>query len=288
MNPRGAILALLGASLLFALAAACVKALEGGVPLAQVVLFRSLFALPFLWPLLRQAGGLRALRTRHPWGHAARAACGLVGMAGAFHGYATLPLATVTALGFTMPFFLALLAWPLLGERVGWAKALPIAAGFAGVLLMVGLPAAGEAGPVLAVLAGALGWAGAMITIRRLGASGEPNVAIVLWFALASSAVALLWSLPGWAWPTPAQWALLAAVGGVSAAAQVLMTEAYRRAEATLLAPFEYVGILWTTALGLLLWGERPDLWDAAGAALLVGAGLWLWRREAANAPRRR
>lgn len=281
VNHSRAVLAVLGASLLFALAAACVKALEGGVPLAQVVLFRSLFALPFLYPLLLRAGGFQALRTRNPWGHAARTAAGLVGMGGAFYGYATLPLATVTALGFTMPFFLALLAWPLLGERVGRDRALAILAGFGGVVLMVGLPLSGAAGPVLAVLAGALGWAVAMITIRRMGAAGEPNVAIVLWFALGSSLVALLWSLPGWEWPTPRQWVLLAAVGGISAAAQVLMTEAYRRAEATLLAPFEYVGIVWTTAIGLLLWGERPDAWDLAGAAVLVGAGLFLWRRGA-------
>jgi drug/metabolite transporter (DMT)-like permease len=279
---RRAILSVLGASVLFALAAACVKALGGEVPLAQVVLFRSLLSLPFLWTLLRAAGGLRALRTRNPLAHVLRTAAGLVGMAGAFYGYATLPLATVTALGFTMPFFLALLAWPLLGERVGFARAAAVLVGFGGVLLMVGPTGGGVAAvPVLAVLAGAVGWAVAMIVIRRMGEAGESNAAIVFWFAIGAALVASLAAIPGWVWPSAWQWLLLLAVGGVSAMAQVLMTAAYRKAEPTLLAPFEYAGIVWTTALGLLLWAEAPDLWDAAGIAVLVGAGLFLWRWEA-------
>lgn len=97
MSPRSqarrAITLVLGAAMLFAAAAACVKALQGGIPLAQVVLARSAFALPIMLPLLWRAGGWSALRTLHPMGHAQRIFWGLIGMAGAFHGYATLPLA---------------------------------------------------------------------------------------------------------------------------------------------------------------------------------------------------
>ena len=110
---RRAILLVMGAAMLFACAAACVKALQGGIPLAQVVLARSVFALPVMLPLVWRAGGWQALRTNNPMGHAGRILWGLIGMAGAFHGYATLPLASVTALGFTMPLFLTLLAVPL-------------------------------------------------------------------------------------------------------------------------------------------------------------------------------
>ena len=134
---RRAILSILMAAILFALAAACVKALHGAVPLAQLVLFRSLFAFPVLLPLLSQAGGWPALRTSNPMGHAWRTLFGLVGMAGAFYGYSTMPIATVTALGFTMPLFLTLLAVPLLGERVGWRRGSAVIVGFTGVLIMV-------------------------------------------------------------------------------------------------------------------------------------------------------
>ena len=277
-----AVLSILGAALLFAGAAACVKALDGAVPLAQLVLFRSLFAFPVLLPLLRHAGGWSALRTSNPMGHAWRTLFGLIGMAGAFYGYTTMPLATVTALGFTMPLFLTLLAVPLLGERVGWRRGSAVLVGFMGVLLMV-RPAGADAVafiPSLIVLAAALAWALAMITIRRMGESGESGVAIVLWFALGSSVVALLASLPGWVWPSAWQWPLLLGIGLVSALAQLLMTEAYRSGETTLVAPFEYSGIIWTTLLGALIWAEAPDGWDAAGIAILVASGLYIWWRE--------
>ncbi|MCX8134640.1 MAG: DMT family transporter [Roseococcus sp.] len=280
---RRAILAVLGAALLFALAAACVKALGGAIPLAQLVFFRSVLALPLLLPLLLAAGGLAALRTTRPMGHLFRTLFGLGGMLAAFYGYATLPLAMVTALGFTMPLFLALLAAPLLGERPAAVRLAAALAGFAGVVLML-RPWRGDAPPtlpVLVVLAGALAWALAMITIRRLGAAGESGVAIVLWFALGSSVLSLFAALPVWVWPDARQWALLLGVGVVSALAQLLMTEAYRKGETTLVAPFEYSGILWTTLLGLLLWAEAPDGWDALGVLVLIGAGLALWRLDA-------
>jgi drug/metabolite transporter (DMT)-like permease len=279
---RRAILAILGAAILFAAAAACVKALDGAVPLAQLVLFRSLFALPVLLPLLRRAGGWRELRTTNPAGHVWRTVFGLIGMAGAFYGYATMPLAAVTALGFTMPLFLTVLAVPLLGETVGWRRGLAVLVGFGGVLLMVRPWGLGEMPlmPSLIVLAASLSWALAMITIRRMGEAGESGVAIVLWFALGSAAVAAIASLPGWVWPTATQWLLLLGIGMVSALAQLLMTEAYRSGEPTLVAPFEYSGIVWTTLLGAFIWAEAPDAWDGAGILILVASGLYIWHRE--------
>jgi len=276
---------------LFAAAAAAVKALDGALPLSEVVLFRNLIPLPVLLLLahLRQPGGLGpVLRTRHPRRHAERLAAGLVGMYGSFYGYAHLPLATVTALNFTMPLFLTGLSVLLLGERVGRLRAAVAAAGFLGVLLMVQPGGEGSFQPaaVAAVLAAALGWALAMISIRRMGESGEPGITIVLWFAIGAAAVSGLLAIPVWVPPTPTQWALLGAVGLVSIGAQILMTAAYRAQDSTLLAPFEYSAILWTTALGALVWSEVPDLLDLAGFLVLVAAGITIWRLDVI-APRR-
>jgi drug/metabolite transporter (DMT)-like permease len=286
LTPAGArrgILHVLGAAAAFALAAACVKGLGGEIPLAQVILCRNLFAIPALLPLLRAAGGWAALRTSHPLAHAQRLGWGLLGMVGAFWGYATLPLATATALGFTMPLFLTLIAVLFMGERLRWRRSLAVFCGFLGVLVVVRPGGAGGLDLVAAgmVLLGAFGWAMAMVTIRRMGALGEAGVSIVLWFAFSAAAVAAVASLPVWVWPTPAQWALLAGCGVVSALGQVLMTEAYRSGEASLLAPFEYSGILWTALLGAVLWAEVPDGAGFAGILILVGSGLYIWRREA-------
>lgn len=280
---RRAILCVLGASALFTVAATLVKAVAPYIPVAEIVFFRSAVAAVVLLPLIRGQGGWVALRTRRPLGHLMRTATGLAGMFGAFYGYATLPLATVTALGFAMPLFLTALSIPLLGERVGPRRGAAVLVGLAGVLVMIqpwrtvdALPL----GPVLVVVAGVGAWALAMISIRRMGQAGERNITIVLLFTLACTVLSGVLVIPVWVTPSGWQWAALLGVGLFSAGAQMLMTEGYRTGEATLLAPFEYGAIVYTTALGLLIWGERPDLGDLAGIAILVGSGLYIWHRE--------
>ncbi|HYF08496.1 MAG TPA: DMT family transporter [Acetobacteraceae bacterium] len=281
---RRGVLLVLGAAGGFCVAAAFAKALGTAVPVAEVIFFRNLFAVLALLPLMLATHGTEALRTRHPGQHALRTIFGLMGMVGAFYGYVHLPLATVTALGFTMPLFLTVLSYLLLGERVRWRRGLAVLVGFCGVLLMIrpGAEAMRADGLAIAlVLMGALGWALAMITIRRMGDAGESGPTIVLWFAIASTLVSGVAAIPGWVWPASAwHWVLLAGIGLVSAGAQIAMTEAYRRGETTLLAPFEYSAIVWTTALGMLVWSEYPDAFDIAGILVLVGAGLYIWHRE--------
>ena len=285
---RRAILCVLGSSACFTLAAALVKYAAPHVPLSEIVLFRSLVAALCLLPLLRGQGGWASLQTRRPLGHLMRLVVGLAGMYGSFYGYANLPLATVTALGFSMPLFLAILSVPLLGERIRAARAVATAAGLVGVLVVL-RPWQGGAelplGPAGVVVAGVMCWALAMISIRRMGRAGERNLTIVLLFSLGSSVVAGLASIP--VWVTPDRWALLAlvGVGAVSALAQVLMTEGYRSGEATMLAPFEYGAILYTVLLGWLVWGEVPGGWEFTGIAVLVGSGLYAWRAESRVLP---
>jgi drug/metabolite transporter (DMT)-like permease len=287
---RRAILLLLAAAATFAIAAGCVKALAGAVPLAQVILARNVFALPLLLLLVPRAGGWRALRPRAPRWHLARLVCGGLGMIGAFASYAALPLATAMVLQFTMPLFLTAMSALLLRETVGWRRWSAVLAGFAGVLL-VARPGGEEAAlplvPVLLALLGGLGWALAMMSIRRLGDAGEQGVTIVIWFAIGAAVVSGIATIPVWLDPDPRQWALLVAIGVVSAVAQLLMTEAYRRGETTLLAPFEYSGLIWTMLLGAVIWGEWPGVVDLLGFTVLVGAGLFIWWRETRVAGRR-
>lgn len=279
---RGVMLVVLAAAS-FSISAAFAKTIGTGIPVAEVIFFRNFFALFPLLPVVISAGGLAALRMKNPGSHMLRTIFGMTGMVGSFYGYVYLPLVTVTALGFTMPLFLTLLAIPLLGEKVGWRRWLAVLVGFCGVLLMVRPEQGAGDTHWLALglcLLGALAWALAMITIRRMGEAGESGVAIVFWFAFFSAVLAGIAMIPVWVWPSPTQWALLAGIGLVSAIAQIMMTEAYRSGEASLLAPFEYSAIIWTTALGALIWAEMPDAWDFLGILVLVGAGLYIWHRE--------
>ena len=288
---RRAILCVLGSSASFTVAAALVKFAAPHVPLSEIVLFRSLVAALCLLPLLRGQGGLAALRTRRPVGHVLRLAAGLAGMYGSFYGYAMLPLATVTALGFSMPIFLALLSFPLLGERIRPGRALAVGAGLAGVLIVMRPWQAGAQrgadlllGPSAVVMAGVACWALAMISIRRMGQAGERNVTIVLLFSLGSSVVAGLLCVPVWVTPDGSTLLALLGIGAVSALAQILMTEGYRSGEATMLAPFEYGAILYTVLMGWLIWAEVPDGWEFAGIGVLVASGLLSWRLESRGA----
>ena len=277
-----AILLVVAAGATFAIASASVKAVGPDIPLWQIVLFRNLIGFAALLPVILAAGGFRVLRTRHPFGHAQRIFWGLIGMVTVFYGYIHLPLATVTALGFTMPLFLTALAMLLLKEKVGWRRRTAVGVGFLGVLFMA-QPQAGTDTDLLAVglvLFGAFAWAMAMLSIKALGDKGEPAIAIVSWFAIGSAAIAAVLTVPVWVTPNLWQLGLLLTIGVVSAAAQLMMTEAYRTGETTLIAPFEYSQILWTAALGALIWHEMPDAWDALGISLLIAAGLYIWYRE--------
>ncbi len=280
---RHAITCVLSASATFAIGSAVVKALTADFPILEIVAFRSFVAFLALLPVLWRHGGLAALATRRPLGHLLRTLCGFVATVTTVYGYAMLPLATVTALGFAMPLFLTVLSIPLLGERVGPRRGGAVLVGLGGVLLMLRPWQTGGAlppGPVAIVLAGVVTWALAMISIRRMGAAGERNVTIVAWYSLGTAALAAIGAVPHWIAPTFPQIGALTAAGLLSGVAQLLMTEGYRSGETTLVAPFEYGAILYATILGIALWGEWPDAWSLLGVAVLIGAGLYIWHRE--------
>jgi drug/metabolite transporter (DMT)-like permease len=276
-----AIAAVIGSTFCFAIAAALVKLVAPSLPTAQIVLARSAISLAALTPLLAREGGVRALRTRQPLWHAVRTLAGFGGMITAFYGYAHLPLAEVTALGFTMPLFLTILSVPLLGEKVGIRRWSAVIAGFLGVLLILRpFASAIPLWPALVVVAGALCWALAMIAIRRMGEAGESNVAIVAWFSIGGTVLAGGFTIPVWVTPAWHETGFLVGVGLTSTVAQLLMTDAYRRGEATIVAPFEYTGILWTALIGIVLFDESPSPTMAAGVVVLVASGLYILHRE--------
>ncbi len=288
---RQAILYVLAASATFSVGAAIIKALTRDIPVFEIVMFRSYVGFMAMLPVLWRQGGLAAMRTRRPMGHVLRTAYGFFGTVTSVYGYAFLPLATVTALGFAMPLFLTVLSVPMLGERVGWRRASAVVVGLAGVLVMLrpwnSLGEAEQApGAVALVLAGVVTWALAMITIRRMGEAGEKNVTIVAWFTLGTALLATLGTIPVWVTPTPVQLLGLVAAGIMSGLAQLMMTAGYRSGETTLVAPFEYGAILYATILGMVLWGEYPDGWSLVGVVILIGAGLYIWHREVVLARR--
>ncbi|MGR3497092.1 DMT family transporter [Citreimonas sp.] len=266
-------------TLAFALMGVCVKALGDTVPLGQVVFFRSAVALlplvAFLW---WRGDWPRGLVTSRPFGHIGRCVMGAAAMFTSFATIRLLPLAEATMLSYLAPVMLALLGWALLGEQLKARRVAGVALGLAGAAAFClpafagVLPDAGGLGVVLGLVTAVL-TAGALIQVRRLTLLGEGAGAIAFWFAVFSALGGLL-TLPwGWVWPGPAGLMLLIATGLAGGLAHILMTLSFAHADASALAPFEYLAVLWAVALGFAFFGEVPGIaFLLAGPLVLIGA----------------
>lgn len=276
---RGIVLMLLS-TLFFAVMNASVKAIGPAIPAEQVLFFRNLFALLPVAFMVWRVGSLQVLRPHRPWQHAWRALVGLLSLGTFFYCYARLPLADVIAISFTAPLFVTALSPWQLGEAVGPRRWAAVLVGFLGVLLIVRPGEAGFDPRLLLALAATFLYAQVLISVRRLNRTDSP-IAIVFWYLVISVLAAGL-ALPFvWVEPDATAWLLLVGLGLFGGVAQLIVTAAFRYADAALLAPFDYASILWGSALGYLFWGEVPagTLW--AGAAVLIASGLYIAHREA-------
>ncbi|WP_299969776.1 DMT family transporter [uncultured Roseobacter sp.] len=276
----------------------CVKAVSQDVPLGEIVFFRSAFAIiplvVFLW--LRQEFP-QGLATRRPGGHLLRASFGAMALFASFAAIARLNIAEAILIAQLSPILMAIAAVGLLGERLTLWRGGALALGFAGVIVMLwpelGTQGGSDArltGVLLALLSATLS-ALAMIMVRSLNRTESPG-AIALYFVLASMIGALA-TLPS-GWVMPGGWTLLALVGAglLGGFGHIAMTLAFRYAEATRLAPFEYIALIWPILADLVIF--RLPLSSSFVLALplvLIGAALAAAERpraaENAPAPRR-
>ncbi|NAZ37336.1 DMT family transporter [Rubellimicrobium sp. CFH 75288] len=276
----------LGSVLVFTAMAALIKATSEHVPAGQAVFFRSFFATPVILVWLLWRGDFpRALATRDPLGHFWRAFVGTLAMGLGFAGLGLLPLPEVTALGYAAPLLVVVFGAMFLGERVRKVRLGAVALGLAGVLVVLwprlsaGAGAAEALGAVVTLM-GAVFAALAQVFVRRLTMT-EGTAAIVWWFSVTSAVLALL-TLPfGWVLPAPREALLLVCAGLLGGLGQILLTAAYRNAEAGLVAPFDYASMLLAVAIGWWIFGELPTGTTVAGAALVIAAGvLIIWRER--------
>ncbi len=289
MNPLRAITLKLISVMVFVAMVTCLKA-AGFVPPGQLVFFRSFFALVPVVGYIAWVGQMRtAFRTDNPMGHMWRGVVGVTSMALSFTALGLLPLPEVTAIGYGSPLLATLLAPFLLGETVRMFRLTAVVIGLIGVLVIVaprltlfanGWPDGGEGLGVAAALASAVSAACAMLLVRRL-VQVEATLTVVFWFT-ALGALMALGSLPfGWISPDPAQAALLVGAGLFGGVGQILLTESYRHADASTIAPFEYTSMVFAIAVGYLLFAEKPTGQTLIGAAIVAAAGvLVIWRER--------
>lgn len=266
------------AALAFTIVDALVKWLTTSYPTMELVFFRGLFAFIPILALVARSGGVSAVRTYRPAAHMLRSTFALVAMMTSFFAFTHMPLADVIAIGFSAPLFVTGLSVLLLGEKVGIRRWSAVLVGFVGVLIMV-RPGGAIGWPAWAALLAALCMAGSAIVIRTMSDT-ERSVTIVFYNTLTIMSAGAI-TLPfTWVTPAAADWPALVALGVCGGVGQLCLTEAYRSAPVSVVAPFNYSAILWATLFGFAIWGDVPNLPLIAGAALVISSVLYLLHRE--------
>ncbi len=275
--------------LLFVLMATLIKAASKDVPPGEAVFFRSFFAIPviLIW-LVGRGEPLTGLRPRNPIGHLWRGVIGSTAMGLSFAGLAILPLYEVKAIQYAMPLFVVVLAALILGETVRKVRLTAVAMGMVGVLIILwprlSAFSDGNVDPRLAigaliVLTGSFCAAMAQVFVRKL-VETEDTAAIVFWFSMTASCLSLL-TLPfGWRVPSSEALIWLVGAGILGGAGQIFLTSAYRYADASIVAPFEYASMLVAAGIGFVVFDEVPTPMMLTGAAIVILAGLLIILRE--------
>lgn len=270
---RGALLVSAG-SLTLVVMATLVKYLGGRLTSIEILFFRSLIGFFILLPLfVRDAS--EPLRTTRFGMHLLRGVMGAAGNACFFWAMTHLLLADAMALQFTRPLFVIPLAVLFLGEVAGLRRLVVALVGFLGILLYAHPFTAGfNPGALVGALAAFFGGL-AVICIKRLQTT-EPTRVIVIYYSFWITAFALVPAIWFWITPTLPELALLMVIGLLGIAGESLVTHGLRQSDATVLAPFDYSRIIYSAALGYLLFGEFPAAWSFAGMALIVSSSLYL------------
>jgi len=201
---------------------------------------------------------------------------------------ALMPIADAIAIAFAGPVIATALAALLLNESVGWRRWSAIAVGFAGVIVMIRpTPELIRLAAIVPLLAASFGAFRDIVT-RRMGTGGESTPAIML-ISTSVVTIAGLFTIPlGWSPLAIGDLGLFVTSALLVALAQGLMIESFRLGEVGLVGPFKYTSLVWAVLLGVLVWGDLPDAWTWIGSGLVVGSGLYIWRRELVLAKLRR
>ena len=284
--------------LLFAFQDVIIKEMSGAYPMHEIMTIRGLVAIPILLLVIHLSVRLHTLILHHPGYHVLRGVLMFTAFMAFYVALSEISLTTATALFFTAPFFITLLSIPMLGERVGPRRFASILVGFIGVLIVL-RPETGTFNSImlLPVLAAFL-YALCQLLVRYARLTAPPAIMSLyasiafavlapllgLFFigadaGMATSASSRSLLLP-WAVPDGIDWLWLTLTGVTSAFGFMCMSFAYQNAEASRLAPFEYVLIIWVTLLSYLVWSELPDGQTLLGVTLIIGSGIYVVRRE--------
>jgi drug/metabolite transporter (DMT)-like permease len=259
---------------------AVIRHLGSDMPSEEVVVIRHAFALTALSPFIIRAGILRTLRVRR-----FRLICvrGVIGGCNALAWYKSLtllPFVVATSLNFLAALFVTIGAVLFLGEKAGLRRWSAVAAGFLGALVILrpGIEVI-TPGALLVLLSAVLSGT-SMLLLKQLTRSESP-LTIVAYMYLSRIGIALIPAAFHWVWPSLNDFLWFVAIGLVSSATNMAQAQAFKEADATLLAPVRFTRLVWAALIGVIAFSEVPDLWTWVGAAIIAGSISYVAWREA-------
>lgn len=247
----------------------------------EVAFFRQFLGVFVLAPWFIRYG-LAPLRTRRLGLHSMRAAVNVVAMLSFYYALSLVPLAQVSALGFSVPIFTAILAMIFLGERVRLRRWAAILFGFSGVFVALApdLEATGgvSLGSGLVVLSSAA-WAIALIFIKILGRT-DSTITITTYMVLLMTPMSLVPALAYWQWPTLETFGLLVLIGVLGTIGQLTIVQAVKEGETHVVMPIDFTKLVWAAILGFLWFGEIPTMYTWLGGAMIFASTMYITWRE--------
>jgi drug/metabolite transporter (DMT)-like permease len=277
-NVKGALLSL-AAFGVYATHDAIVKLMGADYSPFQLIFFSVLFSFPLAMGMIIRDPHPGTLLPAHPGWIAIRTVAGVITGFTAFYAFTVLPLAQVYAIVFATPLLITILAIPILGERVRIRRWLAVLVGLAGVLIVLQPGHAPLSLGHLAALTAAVGGSVASIIVRKIGQEERP-VVLLLYPMIANFIVAGA-ILPFVYRPMPIEHlGIMAAMSVIGWSGGVIIIQAYKTAEAAIVAPMQYSQIIWATAYGLIFFNERLDRPTVIGAAVIIASGLYIVLRE--------
>ena len=264
---------------------AIIKGLSDTYPLAQLLFFRNIVAVPVMLAIVLATGGPALLRIKRPGLHLVHVCIAVTGVACLIFSLGHLGLSEAIAVTYMAPLMMTALSVPVLKERVGLRRWSAIVIGFMGVLVLA-RPGVDFKPVVLVLLFGTFLFS-CVVVIRRILSRTDHSAAVVLYFTVAGSiagGIAMIW---WWVPPDAWGWALLLASGACAAVAQLSLTGAIKAAPVSVISPMLYCSLVLGVGIDILFWGVHPDGATYLGAGIIVVAGLYNIFRDAQRARRR-
>jgi drug/metabolite transporter (DMT)-like permease len=275
--PKG-IAFILASTFCFAIMNVIMKLFADTYPATEITFFRQAFGLLPIIVMIGSSGGVRLLKTKRIGGHFFRSLLGNATLMLLILAYKYLPLGDVTALYYTQSLFLAALSVPLLHEKVGVHRWSAICLGLIGAVIVANPTGAFNFGALIAIAAGFIA-AITMIILRQLGRT-ESSLTVVFYFTLFGVIFIGLAAIPVFRIPPPRDCLLMLAMGTTGGIAQYFLTTACRYAQATILAPYSYLMLVWIIAFQYLIWNDVPTGRMLTGSFFIVAGGLYILYRE--------